>query len=54
MGRIMIKTKKENKTDKLIEILSMDLTHEFSNYTFEEKKAKIKEASEFIKQKKLL
>lgn len=50
----MTKTKKKYKINKLIDILPKHIIFEFSNYTFEERKTKIKEASDFIKQNNIL
>lgn len=49
----MTKPKRKNKILKLIGILPPNIIHEFLNYSYEERKAKLKEASEFIKQKNI-
>ena len=49
----MTKTKRRNKVNNLTEILPMHVIHEFLNCTYKERKTKIREASEFIKQKNI-
>jgi thioredoxin-related protein len=49
----MTKTKNGNKINKLSDFLPMHIIHEFSNYTYEERKTKLKEAHDFLKRRNI-